>query len=118
MAKKDSVEMLKNKIEVLKRTKKNFKKAPVGTYPGLCSAINSSYHWLDEEHLEKAANQLVDYISKSLKSNTYLYYWLHWNRPNLLTDGSKMKKYRLQWLDWMIACLEEDLQEKQNAKHP
>jgi hypothetical protein len=108
MAKKDSIKMLKAKIAVLQQAKKRFN---TGGYPGICSAITFSYDYCDSEQ-EKAAKELKNYISKQLQDYLYLNGWLRNNRPKVSTSEFSMKKHRLQWIDWMIACLQEDLASK------
>jgi hypothetical protein len=110
MAKKDSIKMLEAKIEVLQRARKKFK---TGMYPGICSAIFSSYNCWHERHLDAAGMALTDYISESLGNRAaYLGQWLSVDRPQLSRSDKNMKKYRLQWIDWMLSCLREDLASK------
>lgn len=111
MAKKDSVELLKGKIKVLKlaRTRiKNHKDEYV------CHAIINcgwtGYHFNDP--LREAKGSLRNYIAKVL-APCELTSWLRCKKKKWDTSGAAMRQHRLQWIDWMIASLEDDLH-----KHP
>lgn len=49
------------------------------------------------------------YIYDQLGGKLYLDNWLRWRRPSLPRNKRAMYQYRIQWLKWMIACLEEDI---------
>jgi hypothetical protein len=109
MAKKDSIEMLEAKIEVLQRARKKIKS---GEFRGICAAIYWSYYLTEESKYRLAANNLRDYISKRLGNYVYLDQWLERDQPELSRNANSMKRYRLQWIDWMLSCLREDLASK------
>jgi hypothetical protein len=113
MAKKDSVKMLEVKIEVLKRARAMIK---TGYYGGICSALTFCYSFDEMAKFSLAAYELRKYIGAKLGSSVYLESWLERKKPNLDRSDSNMKKYRLQWIDWMIVCLQEDLAAKQHKK--
>jgi hypothetical protein len=118
MAKKDSVEMLEAKIEVLTRARKNIE---TGKYRGICAAIYFSWDWCCSKEFITASNTLRNYISNILGCNRLVYYryldnWLEEKRPKLNRSDKSMKQYRLQWIDWMLSCLQEDLGEKKAKK--
>ena len=73
----------------------------------------------DNLYLRPAANALMTYLNKVLRQDLkqciskYGYdsftldEWLEYWRPHLSTDPESMQRYRLQWIDWMIAQLKE-----------
>jgi len=84
--------------------RKDFEK---GDYPGICSAI-----WGCSDKTHNVREYLTKYISRVLKSNIYLEGWLNDKGIRIyynLEDIKKLKKTRLAWLDWMIACYDEDI---------
>lgn len=85
------------KIEALRHAKKVLELAPIWSSLGICGALPPS---------NPATPHLRQYISYALKGKSYLSGWLFKYMPDLPLDRESMRKYRLQWIDWMIACLE------------
>ncbi len=73
--------------------------------PGLCDALHMAY----SSYSSNAYYELKAYITRGLGSSLWLSGWLRKHRPDLPRTKKDMLRYRLQWIDWMIACLEEDL---------
>jgi hypothetical protein len=110
MAKKDSIAMLEAKIEVLTRARESIQ---AGMEPFICYAINRVVAKNKRE--DKSVDELLEYIEKSLGDNAFLSGWVRANRPKLHSktyETNFMRKARLQWMDWMLSCLEEDLHYK------
>lgn len=109
MSKKDSVEMLKMKIKLLKKASNRIKNNKESY---LCYALASAQNEIGGKAYD-AEEELANYIMDSIEPSASLDSWLRYNRPHLEGDS---RKYRLQWIGWMIQCLEEDLQSK-GGKH-
>jgi len=90
------------KIEALQEARRQLAKNPADYWDGICSCLPST----------DAGYAMRAYISSALGSHGWLGGWLRINRPELqitphvYADIKRLKKYRLQWIDWMIACLE------------
>jgi hypothetical protein len=109
MAKKDSIKMLEAKIAVLQQARKEFNTVRCS---GICTAIHTSIDWDSPIKFHNAGLSLLEYIKESLEYSLYLEDWLKKNKPHINRSDKNMKEYRLQWIDWMIACLQEDLASK------
>ena len=79
---------------------------------GICQALKRA-----AEHLRHAYRspaywarlRLENYILDDLGNHTYLSAWLIANgMADIAQDPGKLLQARLQWIDWMIACLKED----------
>jgi hypothetical protein len=109
MAKKDSVEVLDMKIRLLKEARKIISRKD---QKYICYALSSAARSMDWSILKWGVyEKLTDYISKALGRHAYYQDWVKTNnkRLNLELDADSLRKYRLQWIDWMLCCLEEDL---------
>ena len=65
-------------------------------YYGICGRLP----WTDAGYALRA------YINRQLGVHAFLEDWLREHRPNLPRTAAARRKYRLQWIDWMIASLE------------
>ncbi len=93
--------LAQEKISVLKGAKVKLNTLHVQSHFGICWAIRHRKN----DRLYLAANSLLAYIDDSLGNNLYLTDWLRKNkRPQ---DVKYVRKARNQWIDWMIARLEE-----------
>lgn len=102
-----SIQLKRQKIVLLTKARQYIKN---NHCRGVCRAIQ----YADDYSDSKAANQLKDYINRVLGyRNAYLETWLRDMRPKYLWpdmfDGGYAKEARLQWVDWMIARLQEDI---------
>lgn len=63
------------------------------------------------EHLEKYITAALEHGNKQARKDPIptLMFWVRRYRPELARDNKHMKQYRLQWIDWMIGCLADDL---------
>ena len=114
MAKRDSVEMLEAKIKLLNCARKLIKS---GKNEYICVALRASrdsYYGIYGFYGYDVVRELKSYISNQLGDCTTLDEWIK-NRSrykNLNQSLKAMRKYRLQWIDWMLSCLREDLASK------
>jgi hypothetical protein len=114
MAKKDSVKMLEAKIEVLACAKTIIEQGRASFICFALDAVKWDLGWSYERSC--AVDKLSSYISRQLGKCAYFDEWLEENRKSLAQDKESVKKYRLQWIDYMISCLQEDLSNKQHKK--
>lgn len=108
-ATQDKIDNKKLKIEALKKAKNIVEKPSYNA--GICSAL-----WHYNTCSYDIANQLTNYISRSLSGSNYLEGWLTRNLPanaKVYDNRKKVKATRLAWIDWMIACLQEDIDKLQ-----
>lgn len=89
----------KEKIEALEHVRKKLVAGKANYFTGLCGGIPYT----------TAGDYLRAYIRKQLGKHTYLSGWLQVERPSLLRSAKNMKKYRIQWIDWMIDGLKKGL---------
>lgn len=62
-----------------------------------------------QPHLRTAAIQLMEYITASLDGEGItLGGWL-FARDKVFRSEAELRACRLQWIDWMINCLKEDM---------
>lgn len=117
MAKKDSMEMLKAKIKVLKSAKKTLKALTLNNVVGICYSLDYDYpytlKWFVCSTEYMAAESISKYIQYSLKRFAYLGDWMR--SKNFDSSPASVRKARLQWIDWMIASLKEDIKAKENG---
>lgn len=116
MAKEDSMKMLKAKIKVLKSAKKTLKALDADSGMGICYNLEHGYpyvyKWLAHPVEAVAAESIKKYIRYSLKKFAYLGDWMRSKKFDNSPDS--VRKARLQWIDWMIASLKEDIKAKEN----
>lgn len=63
---------------------------------------------MSSEH-KTAAAELVKYVLNQLSPNAYFTGWLRRTHGiNPFSDRAKLTATRVAWVDWCIACLEED----------
>lgn len=78
---------------------------------GICYALRRVMD--TNPRLKGACSYLIGYISRALGNSAYLEGWLY----RKVTDTylyspkarPKVNRTRLAWIDWMIACYEEDI---------
>jgi len=70
-------------------------KIQMGHNRGICAAVS-------DDNYGFKCTQIKSYISHALAGHNWLDDWVRYNRPNLPRDSKSMRKYRLQWIDWMI----------------
>lgn len=76
--------------------------------PWLCRAL-AQVATLHSE-LDEAVTELRRYIMRVLgKKHGWLDSWLRRYQPTIPRSEEYMRLHRLQWIDWMIGCLQEDL---------
>jgi hypothetical protein len=107
MAKKDSKEMLQNKIAALRKARSRIRG---GIRHWICIALDDVGG--QNPKLRNACTELIRYIAKALGRHSLLSDWVHSRPHKFYVSWDDMQRNRLQWIDWMIACLEEDLAEK------
>lgn len=105
------MDLIKQKIEILKLARYRIHKRENDF---LCETLRVVAR--NNRDLMFAYLNLVSYIGKELGRHEYLRNWVVHNQPKLDTNYSAMRIYRLKWVDWMIACLEEDLAEANVAE--
>lgn len=75
----------------------------------ICGAIRIHARHLDWKGRDvwDAAEELLTYIQEALRPEWYsVKGWIEVYRPYLPRDEESLRNYRLQWIDWMIFCLE------------
>lgn len=91
------------KIDLLKSAKELVAN---GTEPWICCAIDYAAF---VKRVCTPAQQLRKYIHAALDEETFYTGWLKQNGHPY--DAHSAKQGRLAWIDWMVACLEEDINE-------
>ena len=97
------------KIELLQDAKKRLKKTDkTNTYRGLCECVEESAYTQERGWGRRslASDQLTFYFSKQLGNYAWLSGWLSHHRSKYPSNAA-LRKARLQWIDWLIASLEE-----------
>lgn len=61
------------------------------------------------------ATQLRRYIMDEISPHVNLDEWLSRKRPAFKRDKSSMRSYRMQWIDWMIQQLQDQISETENV---
>lgn len=93
------------KIELLKRAK-----GMLVNVPGICAALQYCAN-TPEEYI--AVRQLKEYIGDALGTHSYLNGWVAsetgYSYLHIRSCHKKMLVTRKAWIDWMIACYEEDI---------
>lgn len=108
------------KIALLKRAKHYVQ---CGTARGICAAITGAEDWIDKDkyggNTYKLGFSLVNYISNALGEHSYLESWVVAQQGFHIRDDkrmkARMKATRLAWIDWMISCLQEDVDKLRNT---
>jgi hypothetical protein len=112
MAKNDSIYTLERKIKLLTGARKFIKNKECDY---ICVAISKSVDYRWNYYIENQISwELRDYISKELRNDLTLNCWMSRRRKynSFKQTPESMRKYRLQWIDWMLSCLREDLASK------
>ena len=105
-------------IKLLRQARIELEKRPPAYSEGICSAIARAEPIVSLElsgpcgldsPVERNGEYLRHYIKKQLGSSAYLGQWLskRLNTDRLQTP-ERLRKARLQWLDWMIEQLEAE----------
>lgn len=98
-----------HKIAALKHARKLLKRKMV---KGLCAGINGYRNSNScESNVNIAVIELRNYIQKVLGDNVWLNGWVRQNSKLSVFPAfgsEKMLQTRLNWIDWMIECLEDD----------
>lgn len=111
MAKNDSIKILETKIEILKKARIAIKS---GNTMFICIAIDDvkrasgHMHWSELSYIKESVDQLRLYISNALERTSSYGTWLE-VKLGRETTTTEDREGRVQWIDWMIRCLEEDL---------
>lgn len=99
-----------DKIEALQLVRMDIQS---GRQAWICWALHNVARY--NKKLELAAQELERYVTKQLEQGNpnpvneprpTLGFWVRDCRPDLPNDEDTLREYRLQWIDWMIACLE------------
>lgn len=63
------------------------------------------------EYSDRASNYMVEYINDSIYPYNNLAYWVnsHTGKKYQSCYGPAMQKIRLAYIDWMIACYEDNI---------
>jgi hypothetical protein len=108
MAKNDSVQLLQDKIALLKEARRLIENRQE-LY--ICYAIYRSTSLVENTYNRYvAADKLCSFIQDALEECYYFGEWFSANRKGWKDDMDSLRQYRLQWITWMIACLQEDLE--------
>jgi hypothetical protein len=93
------------------------------TSRGICAALNRAGTMYPSAGHLKAVKHLRRYVERSLQGYSFLESWLvHKGHVDVYTDmwskagRAKMLRTRQAWVDWMIACYEEDLAKQKGPK--
>lgn len=102
--KKDSKDILEKKKEILRGAKNHLKLET--SYANWNNALKLSPVFSHHEDFG-IAKELYRYICDSLEPSINYFWWLKTNRPE---EKRSEKECMIAWIDWMISCLNEDLQ--------
>jgi hypothetical protein len=115
MAHGDSIAFMKAKIKVLLRARLRIEKK---LDPYICWALAYVMDTSRSRIENDAAFAMKRYIHNSLGGMSTLDSWIVYRRKgkNLLRDGynaDDVRQYRLQWIDWMVQDLHDQLAARQ-----
>lgn len=110
-------ERIANKQLKIKLLTKARKKIKANYTSGICCALEDSITGSYRSNQWDAADELTSYISKALGNHSFYTTWARSKKESVdalyYNDwrkfGKEAKKARQAWIDWMIKCLQEDI---------
>lgn len=104
---KDSIiKNLNKKIDILSNAKIRIEN---GKDNFICFAICTAARNIRADEI--LANELRGYIMRQIKPYVNLDDWVRYKRSTLNRDKASMRSYRVQWIDWMIKQLQDQIDE-------
>jgi hypothetical protein len=121
----EKIKLLQTKIKMLQGARRRIR---TGHTRFVCYAITNERESMLLKNWElagQASHDLKRYIEKVLGLSAYLDGWIARKRPKINKTfknrpqdqvQTRMRAIRIQWIDWMIDCLKEDLQQLRAKK--
>lgn len=107
----NQIDKIKEKIRILKNAKNEIRLVKIfdNWWHTCYDTAICSYIWGQYDADSTCKNELTIYISKALGGYGYYHNWLE-NKIKIQVTPKIAKQGRIGWLNYMIKCLEEDLQ--------